>query len=94
VIVSHDKMIEYYERQIGYLKKRKARKKPVMAEDNGKRRHIWRHNSFKGHCAMMEKQLEAIVSAPSTTEITQYLADVIKGYVTLLRKELDERIDP
>jgi hypothetical protein len=56
------------------------------------RRH--RHNSFRGHCAMMRSQCRSIINSDSTTEDAKSIASSIEDLARLLDDALLTRIDP
>ena len=59
-----------------------------------RRNRVWRHNSFIGHAVLMRANLNAIISADSTTEHTKHLARTILGLIPALQNSLTERVDP
>lgn len=100
--VSHQRMLEYYERQAEYCRKRikkegaEAEVKSSHQEDATFRRRqdIWRHNSFFGHVAMGRKHMQAIAKSSTTTADAADLAHQIEALLVKLGEALKTRIDP
>lgn len=96
---SDKRLLEYYERQIGYVKNRMAKgykKTPPADVDQKtwlKRQRVWRHNSFIGHVVMMRTQLNAIIAADSTSTETKHFAKSLLGLLPKLQNSLSVRID-
>lgn len=59
-----------------------------------KRMYVWRHNSYRGHVAMMKKQLHAMILSPSTTKKTKQQASKLLSCMNQLDESLKKRVDP
>lgn len=99
---SDERLVEYYETQLGYARNRIARDNYDKARPSvnnptpgwHKRQYVWRHNSLIGHVVMMRQQLNAMVDAPSTSQETKHYAKSILGLIPKLQNSLSVRIDP
>lgn len=95
--VTARKMIEYYERQIGYLKKKELDKPLPTYSDKTpgfeKRLRVHRHNGFQGSCAMAQSFLSNVMISESTTFEAKKQASRLTIGMRELREMLKERID-
>ena len=55
-------------------------------------RAVWRHNSFFGHCRMMEAQLKIMIKAETTSIETKSIATDIEQLVRQLSRSLKTRV--
>jgi hypothetical protein len=58
------------------------------------KQRIWRHNSFRGHCAMGRQQMNGIINSDSATDRAKQLASDIQYQMGLLADALKTRVDP
>lgn len=58
-----------------------------------KRQDRWRHNSYRGHVAMMKSNLFAIAKSPTTTDEAKRCALHILGEVERLGALVRKRVD-
>ena len=57
------------------------------------RREIWRHNSFRGHAAMMLSNTRSITDSKTATHESKTLARQIAALSLKLSKSLRTRVD-
>ena len=60
---------------------------------NDKRNLIWKHTGFFGHARMMQKQLQGIVEAETTTDQTKRFAEEMLWTLVYLKLSLETRKD-
>lgn len=95
---SDQRLLEYYERQLGYVRNRIAAAeagKPTRAVPAAsvreKRMRVWRHNSFFGFCAMAQQNMRTIQASETATETSKEMAEQILGLLGQLHTSLKNR---
>lgn len=58
------------------------------------RQRVWKHNSFRGHTAMMQQQLRGMLASDSITEAARGQILTVQLEVQTLDGLLKERKDP